>query len=1115
MTAGPRAPTGGASTLDATKARPQRVRRPTLSAILAVGLLLSAVGLSLVSEAPPVSITIPWSGTAIADGDLDGDPATGAWGDALSIVIPLENGAASPYGSATMWAKHDGTRMFLRIDGSIDIPWASPTGNHFWLGFVVSTSGTSHHGAGAWDGVFFGLWDGTDHAPIPTYPPPAVDTNGFARPPAKDGTQDALGRLRYAGAAAPYTFTAEWRFPLSSGDTNDTVYVADGATPYNFFVTTDSNGGGSSGGAIVHRGMTNLNTMRFATAGPPNAPPVVDLTTPNGGERWSAGSTQTVRWNMSDPEDATSALRVWLNYSLNDGASWSPIAGAQGLTGLACPCTYSWVTPGTGSTLGRVRAEVRDTQAAPATDMSAGPFTLDATAPSVTGTSPTDGATGVLPTAVVDVTFSEAMRQSSAEQAFSLRRGDTGAYLSGSFAWAGPMMTFTPGAQLAQGVTFTGRVNATARDTSDPGNPLAAPYTFSFTTADVTPPTVASVVAVPPVQESGGTVNVTATVTDNGMVGGVWVEITDPTLTLLGNYTMARDPSTGLYYYAAIYRTTGTYGCRVVARDAAGNWAEGAGSFLVQDTTPPTITHTPPAGGTAGIPVPVRASAADNDAVSSVWLNYTDVTGTNANVTMAWSPPWYVYTIPGQPTGGTIDYFIWAVDRSGNAARTATYTIVIIAVDTTPPSITSISPTPPVQDLGQTVNVTAVVTDDVEVASVSVEVTDPTGALLGNFTMARWGATDTYYLEGLYTSIGTYDVTVWANDTSGNAASAAGTFEIVDRVRPAFVSTSASPDPQEVPQAVDIRAEVTDNDRVASVQVQISDPGGTDLGNFTMAIVGVDTYGYSAGFLTLGTLTYTVWATDPSGNAGSATGQFTLQDTTPPVVSATGGGTYWVGTTVTLDASNSTDNSGIANVTWTFDYDGSPVTRYGAVVTFAFGIVGTYDINVTVEDLAGLQGYGQLSVEIVTDTTPPPAPVIEDVVPTAYGCLLVTWQPVDDPGLEGYRLFRWNSTSGGFDLTAELPSSATSWEDCGLAYGEVYTYRMTAFDDYGNESPPSAMRNGRTTAPPAPIADLLPIILAVVVALVLVLALVLAIFARRKRRSEPEPPTEMPPPPPA
>ncbi len=243
----------------------------------AIALLLIVV-LVVPAPAVPITATVPYSTTAVADADLDGNPATGSWSDAAAWTIPLENGAASPYGSATLYAKHDGTYVYLRVDGKIDVLWVSSAGNHFWFGVVFTSSVTSHHSA--WqDGVFFGEDSYTSAPPLV-----AVDTNGGSKPPAKDAQQDNLGRMAASGSAAPYSFTAEWKRKLNTGDANDLAFVADGATSYYFYATSDSNGGGSNGGSINHKVTTNDNVIRFAQASAGDTtPPTASITSPANG----------------------------------------------------------------------------------------------------------------------------------------------------------------------------------------------------------------------------------------------------------------------------------------------------------------------------------------------------------------------------------------------------------------------------------------------------------------------------------------------------------------------------------------------------------------------------------------------------------------------------------------------------------------------------------------------------------------------------------------------------------------------------------------------------------------------------------------------------------------
>ncbi len=285
-----------------------------LFVVLLGTIIVIALWASLTTLAVPVSITVPLSSTPVSDADLDGDPATGAWEDALNVDIPLENGEAAPYGIAALYVKHDGSNLYFRIDGAIDVGWVAVADDYFWLGMQVSATRTSHHGGGEWDGTFFGLWNGDEYAPQPAYPPRAVDTHGFDRPPVSDTLQDVLGTLRYSGTQPPYSFTAEWRRPLDSGDLDDLRYEADGATSYNFFVTTDSDGGGSFGGSVSHRMVTNLNAFKIEATGPIGIPPTIVHNPPQD------AVTGEVLWLTARVVDADGVSDARVNYSDITGA---------------------------------------------------------------------------------------------------------------------------------------------------------------------------------------------------------------------------------------------------------------------------------------------------------------------------------------------------------------------------------------------------------------------------------------------------------------------------------------------------------------------------------------------------------------------------------------------------------------------------------------------------------------------------------------------------------------------------------------------------------------------------------------------------------------------------
>jgi len=1125
----------------------------------AVAILFLGSVLLLAEKTAAAAVTVPYATNPIADADLDGDPATGDWGGAASTAVPLENGQGGGYGTATLYAKHDGTFAYFRLDGQVDVPWTSGGGNHFWLGWQVSPADTTHHGGGTWDGAFFGLWDGTDYAPMPTYPPAPVDTYGFDRPPLADATQNLLGRMRYTGASAPYAYTAEWKKALSTGDADDLAYAADGTTVYNFFATTDSNGGGSGGGGIGHRGTTNTNTLVFASA-PANTPPTVDLTDPDGGEDWTGGSGHTIFWNMSDAETATSSLKVWLNYSTNGGLAWSPIAGAQGISGLSSPSSYAWIVPAVDTSQARVRATVVDGAGAAASDTSVANFQIDSTAPTATGT-PTGG--GVSVNTWVNVSFNEAMDPASAQGAFELRRTSDGVLVATTFqGWTGNLMRHQPTSPLAFATTYQGNVSTAARDASRPGNALAAPYTFTFTTqtpSDTQPPTVTGATATPNPQETDQAVNLTADVTDNVAVAGVWVEIFDPAATPLGNFSMGLSlPST--YYHAAAYSALGTYTYTVWARDTAANWGTAGGSFVIQDTvapslsgvtavpspqqaglpvnvsaavtdagaitavtldlvdpnsvpsgpfamafdagsgryyraagygvvgiwqftitaadwaantatapgsfdivdgTPPEIFHTPISGGLVAVPIPVDAQVLDGGGVAAVQLNYTDVFAVNQNVTMAFSAGLYQATIPGQPTTGTVCYFLWAVDNMGNANRTAAYCFPVFGSDTTAPSIVGLAAAPDPQESGLAVNLTADVTDNIAVAGVWVEVFDPAATLLGNFSMTYDIPSALYYRSAAYVPLGLYTFQVHANDSSGNWASAGASFRVRDSIAPVISGLAATPDPQETGLAVNLTTSVTDTVAVQTVSAVVTDPLGAPLGNFTLARLGAtDTFYFEQTYGPLGMYGVAVWASDPSGNPATAVTTFVIVDTQPPVIQGVVATPPIQEPNLAVNVTASvTDNVGVQSVTANITGPGGSslgnftLARLGATDVYyverPYAALGLYGLVAWALDTSGRTVSAPGSFE-VRDLRPPtvahtpPAPVLVGVP------IRVTAQVTDDVAVADVRVDFTDVTLARFNVTMTLNGTVYELDIPGQPSTGSVTYFLWAVDGSGN-----------------------------------------------------------------
>lgn len=218
------------------------------------------------------------------------------------------------------------------------------------------------------------------------------------------------------------------------------------------------------------------------------------------------------------------------------------------------------------------------------------------------------------------------------------------------------------------------------------GNVASASGSFRIVgPSDTSPPTIANVAVSPPTQVAGGSVTVSATITDDVAVSAATVDITRPDATH-ANVTMGAIGDT--YAAAARWTQVGAYAFTIWAFDVTGLWTTAGGSFAITagDTTPPSILHAPPPAVYTDDPIRIDGIVTDNIAVTEVRLVYTPVGGTEVNVTMVLAGGVYEATIPGQSSAGTVRYRVYAVDASGNAALSAEYAVEVRSRPTATPA---------------------------------------------------------------------------------------------------------------------------------------------------------------------------------------------------------------------------------------------------------------------------------------------------------------------------------------------------------------------------------------------------------------------------------------------
>ena len=370
--------------------------------------------------------------------------------------------------------------------------------------------------------------------------------------------------------------------------------------------------------------------------------------------------------------------------------------------------------------------------------------------------------------------------------------------------------------------------------------------------------------------------------------------------------------------------------------------------------------------------------------------------------------------------------------------------------DTAPPSVEITSPANKSYVSGN-VTLTILASDNESVDTVIL--------YIDGSEVKRWSGAGTYkyYWYTPNYGDGTHNVTVWANDTSGNTNSTYYEY-IVDNTEPTV--TISTPTDGEYIGSSDVTVSWTGNDNLGVDHYEVSLDGGSWID------VGTDT-SYTFTGLSDGDHNVTVMVVDKAGNANFDVVIFTV-DTSDPTV------------TITSPSSGSWTNIKNVTITWSANDSGSGIDHYevrcynstwdsgwinvGLNTSYTFTNLGDdqYTVQVVAYDKAGNTGSDQITVGV--DTTPPTVSITSpsDGAYINDSYVTVQWTGGDTlSGIDHYEVRMKNNTwdSGWIDK-----GTSTSHTFTNLGEGQ-YTIYVKAVDTAGNIAADSVSISIDLTAP--------------------------------------------------
>jgi hypothetical protein len=329
---------------------------------------------------------------------------------------------------------------------------------------------------------------------------------------------------------------------------------------------------------VAGNAMTTEFATTFATAAVADTTrPRVSSTNPSS-NRTGVATNTAISITFSEPMRNTTLTTA--NFRLRKATGTSTLAGTMKVVGNTAIFTPSSRLSSNTEYYALVTSSVRDAAGNALAATYGWYFTTgsatDTTAPRVSSTLPAANATGVAINTAIRATFSEPMKSTTLTTSAMRVTSSSGTTVTGSISVSGNSLQLVPSKSLVAGTRYTVTVARTVTDIA--GLPMAATYSWSFTTASTTDSTAPRVTATSPQNGATGVATnarIAATFSEDmrdSTITSSSVQLANAsgtrvtgTVTMSGN-TVTFTPSTSLAG-SAQYRATIT----TAVRDAAGN----------------------------------------------------------------------------------------------------------------------------------------------------------------------------------------------------------------------------------------------------------------------------------------------------------------------------------------------------------------------------------------------------------------------------------------------------------------------------------------------------------------------------------------------------------------